>query len=78
MPETGHGRESWSMEGDVGELRSFFAGFHGDARAVLGACDNTFRTALYERTPLERWSRGGATLIGDACPAMTNTPTTCT
>ena len=37
---------------------------------VLNACDKTLRTALYERNPLDRWSKGAVTLIGDACHPM--------
>ncbi|MDA0239896.1 MAG: FAD-dependent monooxygenase [Proteobacteria bacterium] len=70
MPETEHTRESWSAAGEIEMLRTYFAGFHADARAVLDACDSTLRTALNERPPLEHWSSGNATLIGDACHAM--------
>ena len=70
MPEVSGGIESWSKEGDIGALRSHFGNFHGDAKAVLYACDETLQTALYERNPLSRWSEGPITLIGDACHAM--------
>ena len=70
IPEADEDIESWSMEGNVGALRSHFANFHGDARTVLKACDKTLRTALYERNPLDRWSKGAVTLIGDACHPM--------
>ncbi|HIA81434.1 MAG TPA: salicylate hydroxylase, partial [Rhodospirillales bacterium] len=70
MPEVSGGKESWSKEGDIGALRSHFGKFHGDAKAVLYACDETLQTALYERNPLSRWSEGAVTLIGDACHAM--------
>ncbi len=69
-PETDWRRESWSLEGDVEVLRHAFKGFHREPRDILDACDDTSRTALYERTPLERWSNGKVTLIGDACHAM--------
>lgn len=62
--------ESWTSEGDVNELRGFYKDFHPDARALLDACDSTLKSALYEREPLERWSVGTATLLGDACHPM--------
>ena len=62
--------ESWTSEGDVNELRSFYKDFHPDARALLDACDSTLKSALYEREPLPQWSAGTVTLLGDACHPM--------
>jgi salicylate hydroxylase len=62
--------ESWTSEGDVNELRSFYRDFHPDARALLDACDSTLKSALYEREPLPQWSVGTVTLLGDACHPM--------
>ena len=62
--------ESWTMPGDVDELRAMYAQFHPDAVALLAACDSVFKTALYERDPLPSWSRGTVTMIGDACHPM--------
>jgi salicylate hydroxylase len=62
--------ESWTSPGDVAELRSFYADFHPDARALLDACDTVLKSALYEREPLSQWSRGAITLLGDACHPM--------
>lgn len=70
MPETENMRESWSAAGEIDSLRAYFADFHPEARAVLDACDSTLRTALYEHAPLEHWSKGKVTLVGDACHAM--------
>src|SRR5262249_12054619 len=39
-------------------------------RSILGAVDETFIWALFDRTPMPRWSVGRATLLGDACHAM--------
>lgn len=62
--------ESWTSEGDVNELRAFYKDFHADARALLDACDTTLKSALYERDPLQNWSVGCVTLLGDACHPM--------
>jgi salicylate hydroxylase len=62
--------ESWTSEGDVNELRSFYKDFHPDARALLDACDTTLKSALYEREPMTQWSVGSVTLLGDACHPM--------
>ena len=37
---------------------------------MVNACDETLRTALYERDPLDQWSKGAVTLIGDTCHPM--------
>ena len=62
--------ESWTREGDVHELRSFYRDYHPDARALLEACESVTKSALYERDPLPQWSRGRVTLLGDACHPM--------
>jgi salicylate hydroxylase len=62
--------ESWTTPGSIQELRDSYAGFHADARALLDACDEVLKTALYERDPLPRWSQGNMVLLGDACHPM--------
>lgn len=62
--------ESWTSAGDVNELRGFYKDFHPDARALLDACETTLKSALYERDPLEQWSKGSVSLLGDACHPM--------
>ena len=39
-------------------------------RAILDAADDAFLTALFDRPPLQRWSVGRVTLLGDACHPM--------
>jgi salicylate hydroxylase len=63
--------ESWTMPGDVGELRRAYTNFHPEARALLDACTEVMKSALYVRDPLPRWSSGRITLLGDACHPMT-------
>jgi salicylate hydroxylase len=62
--------ESWTREGDVQELRSFYRDYHPDARALLEACETVTKSALYERDPLPQWSVGRVSLLGDACHPM--------
>lgn len=63
--------ESWTMPGDVDELRKAYAKFHPEARALLDACESVTKSALYVRDPLPQWSVGRVTLLGDACHPMT-------
>lgn len=63
--------ESWTAPGDVEELRQVYKDFHPQARALLAACDEVTKSALYIRDPMPQWSKGRATLLGDACHPMT-------
>jgi salicylate hydroxylase len=63
-------RESWTDRGEVADALAAFDGWHPQVRAILGAVDETFIWALFDRHPLERWSAGRVTLLGDACHAM--------
>jgi salicylate hydroxylase len=63
--------ESWTMPGDVEELRKAYANFHPEALALIDACDSVTKSALYVRDPLPVWSQGCITLLGDACHPMT-------
>jgi 2-polyprenyl-6-methoxyphenol hydroxylase-like FAD-dependent oxidoreductase len=63
-------RESWTERGHLADAQAAFAGWHPQVRAILAAADDTFLTALFDRPPLERWSVGRVTLLGDACHPM--------
>jgi salicylate hydroxylase len=62
--------ESWTTQGSVQELRDSYAAFHPDARALLSACNEVLKTALYERDPMPAWSKGNMVLLGDASHPM--------
>ncbi len=62
--------ESWTLPGDVEELRRVYAGFHPEARALLEACTEVTKSALYVRQPMPVWSYGRVTLLGDAAHPM--------
>ncbi len=61
--------ESWSSRGEAADLRRDFAGWHPTVQRIVEAApeDACFRWALFDRDPLQRWSRGAVTLLGDAC-----------
>ena len=69
-PQPDWREESWTMPGDVEELRRAYAGFHPEARALLDACETVTKSALYIRDPLPQWSVDRVTLLGDACHPM--------
>lgn len=62
--------ESWTLPGDVVELRESYSSFHAEARQLLEACDDVLKSALYVRDPLPVWGNGRITLLGDACHPM--------
>ena len=62
--------ESWSARGRVADALAEFAGFHPTVREIIGAVDETYRWALYDREPLPRWSVGRVTLMGDGAHPM--------
>jgi salicylate hydroxylase len=62
--------ESWTEAGDVAEAIHAFEGWHPQIQAILNAVDETFVLALHDRRPLERWTKGHVTLLGDACHPM--------
>jgi salicylate hydroxylase len=63
-------RESWSDRGEVSDALAAHEGWHPQVRGILGAVDETFIWALFDRKPMARWSLGRVTLLGDACHAM--------
>lgn len=68
--QEGWTEEGWTLPGDIAELRLAYADFHPDARALLDACESVTRSALHVREPMERWSQGHVTLLGDAAHPM--------
>jgi salicylate hydroxylase len=62
--------ESWSARGSREELSADFRGWHSDIQAFIAAIEDPYKWALMVRPPLERWSVGRATLLGDAAHSM--------
>ncbi len=62
--------ESWSVEGSVEECLADYPGWHADVHALIRAIRRPYKWALLGREPMERWSLGRATLLGDACHPM--------
>jgi salicylate hydroxylase/6-hydroxynicotinate 3-monooxygenase len=71
VPETEWTQESWSMKGDMDELRAAFDGFHPQVRAVLQACPEAHKWPINTREPMASWSSGNVALLGDSCHPMT-------
>ena len=59
--------ESWTQQGTHAECLADFEGWHEDVHTLIRSIETPFRWALMARPPLQRWSEGRVTLLGDAC-----------
>ena len=63
-------RESWVDRGEVGDALAAFLAWHNQVLSIIGAADEIYKWALFDRSPLPRWSVGRVTLLGDSCHPM--------
>ena len=63
-------KESWTDRGDIADAIAAYEGWHPQLHGILEAVEETFIWALFDRPPMQRWSLGRVTLLGDACHAM--------
>jgi salicylate hydroxylase len=63
-------REDWTDRATIARALAAFEGWHPQVRRIIGAADECFIWALFDRDPLPRWSAGRVTLLGDACHPM--------
>jgi len=70
-------RDDWREEGGsiratVKEMLEEYADWYESVRAIIAATppDGLFKWALFDREPLQEWTRGRVTLIGDAAHPM--------
>lgn len=60
--------ESWNMRGTSEECAGDFKGWHEDIHVLIDrAAPSLFKWALMGRDPLDHWTVGRVTLLGDAC-----------
>jgi salicylate hydroxylase len=70
VPDENAKAESWSAVGDRDELASSFKGWDEPVARVLDAVESCFWWGLYDRMPLQSWTKGRLVLLGDAAHAM--------
>jgi salicylate hydroxylase len=63
-------REQWSDRGSIADAAKIYEGWHPQIATILNAVDETFKWALFDRSPLPEWSQGRVALLGDACHPM--------
>lgn len=59
--------ESWVVAGTTSELAADFAGWHADVQTLIDSIETPYKWALMVRGPMDTWSSGRITLLGDAC-----------
>jgi len=62
--------ESWTADGRLEDLIAEYRGWDGRVCELIRSATETRRWAMYDRDPLERWTRGRVTVLGDAAHAM--------
>lgn len=70
VPATEVQRESWTDSGDIEELRRSFHEAEPTVKKLFEQIDSSFITGMYYRDPVDRWTTGRITLLGDAAHAM--------
>lgn len=70
LPQEDWSEEGWTLPGDVNHVRAAYANFHPEARKILDQVSEVTRSALHVRDPMPEWSKGRATLLGDAAHPM--------
>jgi salicylate hydroxylase len=63
-------RESWTESGDISQMLRSFEDAEPRARAMLEQCKSAFITGMYYRDPIDSWTSGRITLLGDAAHPM--------
>jgi len=62
--------ESWTAQGTVEECLADFAGWHEAIQATIRNFQTPYKWALMRREPMDRWTEGRISLLGDACHPM--------
>ena len=64
--------EDWSEKGDISELKHIFSDWHPEIQEILESTKpgSLFKWGLHDRAPMNKWSKGRFSLIGDAAHPM--------
>lgn len=58
--------ESWTQVGTHAQCHADFEGWHSDVHTMIEHLERPFQWTLLARPPLQSWSQGSVTLLGDA------------
>jgi len=64
--------EDWSEKGDISELKNIYSEWHPEIQEILESTnpDCLYKWGLHDRAPLNKWSKGRFSLLGDAAHPM--------
>jgi len=62
--------ESWTRECDRAELMETYARWNASLLRLIESSERYYKWALFDRDPLDRWSVGRVSLLGDAAHPM--------
>ena len=64
--------EDWSEKGDISELKNIYSDWHPEIQEILESTnpDCLYKWGLHDRAPLNKWSKGRFSLLGDAAHPM--------
>jgi len=70
VPAADWAEESWLAKGSVADLIEALGDFAPEVPRLVARGETVFRSALYDRDPLRRWTLDAVTLLGDAAHPM--------
>ena len=64
--------EDWSEKGDISELKNIFSDWHPEIQEILESTKpgSLYKWGLHDRAPMNKWSKGRFSLLGDAAHPM--------
>jgi salicylate hydroxylase len=62
--------ESWTVPSSKAEMLTAFAGWNDALLGMLDKIEEVYKWGIYDRDPLNEWTRGRVTLMGDAAHPM--------
>jgi len=62
--------ESWTRESDKAELFETYKDWAPELRHYFAAINKPYKWAVYDRDPIQQWTKGRITILGDAAHPM--------
>ncbi len=62
--------ESWNTASSKEELLSDYKGWHPNVQKLFDSVEEVYKWGLFDRDPMQKWSKGKVTLLGDAAHPM--------
>lgn len=62
--------ESWSTRASHEQMLADFDGWHPKLQQLFSGVTDVFNWGLFDRDPMDSWTKGSVTLLGDACHPM--------